>query len=243
SWLPERVANNVRRALVSQGGEDAQGILVSAISAITDPNCPSEYVFMPEMAGWVLPAKYPEEVELARMRQEALKEQSVTSISGEIREEGGVILGRVVLLLEELCISGSAGMPKEKFEQMVDGLSRDIGQEAGAVLEFIEACSCSNVHHQVVQQAPKAAVAQRRARDGKLPILETRALVLDLPGKESSGMAGANGDSGRASPRQHLRRGHIRRLESGKRVWVQSAVVGGERAGVIDKAYVIRPRG
>ena len=38
------------------------------------------------------------------------------------------------------------------------------------------------------------------------------------------------------SPRQHLRRGHIRRLESGN-IWVNACVVGNSEKGVIKKSY------
>jgi hypothetical protein len=42
------------------------------------------------------------------------------------------------------------------------------------------------------------------------------------------------------SPRQHLRRGHIRNLQSGKKVWVNATVVGSRDNGVINKAYGIK---
>lgn len=234
-WLPAGVARSVRAALVEQDGEGASGILVCSVSAIEHPYKAGEILFMPEMAGWVLPAKYPEAVELQSMIAETL------GLEGY--DNGGVVMGRVIILMEEACARGVIGWAENRVKAMIDGLGRDIGQEAGAVLEFIEACSCSNVSHQVIQAAPKASVVQRRARDGKLPLLETRALVLDLPGRTKTAIGGqSGGDSGRSSPRQHLRRGHIRRLESGKRVWVQSAVIGAERSGVIEKSYAVRAR-
>jgi hypothetical protein len=43
-----------------------------------------------------------------------------------------------------------------------------------------------------------------------------------------------------ASPRLHLRRGHIRRLDESRTVWVQSCVVGAEPGAVL-KDYRVTP--
>ena len=43
------------------------------------------------------------------------------------------------------------------------------------------------------------------------------------------------------SPREHLRRGHIRRLADGRRIWVNAAIVGaGKGVGVVSKDYALR---
>jgi hypothetical protein len=106
-----------------------------------------------------------------------------------------------------------------------------------AVLELVEALSCSNVHHEILQ--PASSANARRIRAGKLPIYETRVLTVDVPGKAGTGIGkGAVGE--RAGPREHLRRGHIRRLQDGRKVWVSAAVIGAGNAGKIDKTYRIR---
>lgn len=119
-------------------------------------------------------------------------------------------------------------------------LVHDAAVEAGVIIELCEALSCSNVGSEVAQPAPDPAKAARRARDGKLPIYETR--VLTVQAGSSSGRSGGSADDGgsRVGPRQYLRRGHIRRLPSGKQIWVQSCVVGNELAGMIEKTYAVR---
>lgn len=76
---------------------------------------------------------------------------------------------------------------------------------------------------------------------GKVPLYEYRVLTVDLGGIKHKGLdERPDGyDSGRNSPRQHLRRGHVRVCHSGTRVWVQPCVVGGGAHGVIDKDYAI----
>jgi hypothetical protein len=100
---------------------------------------------------------------------------------------------------------------------------------------MIEALSCSNVRHKILQEASSAN--PRRIRDGKVPIYEERVLTVDAPGKAGEWrMAGGS----HASPREHLRRGHIRRLQDGRKVWVSPAVIGAGNPGRIDKSYSIR---
>lgn len=114
-------------------------------------------------------------------------------------------------------------------------LCNDIGAEAAVVMEMCEALSCTNVGITTVQKVAPG-VNERRLRDGKLSLHEIRALEIITPGQSRDVMYGPGGD--RASPRQHLRRGHIRRLENGKNVWIPSCVVG--RHGRIDKTYSIK---
>jgi hypothetical protein len=104
-----------------------------------------------------------------------------------------------------------------------------------SVYELCEALSCTNVSHEPIEKI-NPAVNARRVRDGKLPLYETHRLVINA-GKQSS-ISGVSGSS-HASPRQHLRRGHIRRLPSGN-IWVNSCVVGSAELGVVKKEYAIR---
>lgn len=125
-------------------------------------------------------------------------------------------------------------------ESVMQHLVHDVATEASVLIEFLEALSCSNVGTVIAQSGVVGAKAQRRAKDGKLPIFETRMLAIDV-GRQRAGRDD-EGDSAcdRASPAQHLRRGHIRRLANGKNIWVQSCVVGAAAQGRIDKTYVVR---
>lgn len=99
--------------------------------------------------------------------------------------------------------------------------------------ELLEALTCTNIEQSIYQQAsPKNA---QRIKSHKAPIYETRCLTLKTTKKES--FSGTGGLSHK-SPKQHLRRGHIRRLEKGN-IWVNSCVVGDASNGKIDKQYKV----
>ncbi len=104
-----------------------------------------------------------------------------------------------------------------------------------SVLELCEALSCSNVDSEVIETIDQRK-NERRIRQGKLPLYETRRLVIKAPLTRSAGNS-AGGVSDRQGPREHLRRGHIRRMQDGRRIWVQSCVVGNRENGAIKKSY------
>jgi hypothetical protein len=115
------------------------------------------------------------------------------------------------------------------------GPSQDILGDAGNTFELFEALSCSNVSHEPMETIDPRKNA-KRIKAGKLPIYETRILTIDSGKSSQSGMAQGGTH---ASPRQHLRRGHIRRLPD-KNVWVNSCVVGRAEHGVIEKQYHVQ---
>lgn len=105
-----------------------------------------------------------------------------------------------------------------------------------AVFSLIEALSCSNVGSEPlpVRKANKGALKR-----GVLPFDEYRVLTV-RPGHGSSSADGDIhlGATGR-SPREHLRRGHIRRLQNGKKIWVNAHVVNAGAQGKLHKTYNI----
>ena len=117
--------------------------------------------------------------------------------------------------------------------------TRDVHTEVitkciGSTYELLEALTCTNIEQSIYQQAsPKNA---QRIKSHKAPIYETRCLTLKTTKKESFS---SNGGLSHKSPKQHLRRGHIRRLEKGN-IWVNSCVVGDASNGIIDKHYRIK---
>jgi hypothetical protein len=99
-------------------------------------------------------------------------------------------------------------------------------------LHFLNALSCSNVH--VARSDPKKAGKKIKAA---LPFDTYHVLTIDAPGRAGTGAA----TGGHRSPREHLRRGHIRRLEDGRRIWVNATVVAaGRGGGVVTKDYAVR---
>lgn len=103
-------------------------------------------------------------------------------------------------------------------------------------LELCEALSCKNVVTEPLEPVDTSKNA-RRIKNGKLPIYETKILTIKAP-EVVSGKT-SNGGGTHASPRQHLRRGHIRRLPDCN-IWVNSCVVGSVENGIIEKSYNIK---
>lgn len=129
---------------------------------------------------------------------------------------------------------------------MLDGVAQDSRETARVILsatgpaesvmEMLEALACSNVTADIVERVDPAKNA-RRIRAGKLPLWETRVLTVLCP-RPPIARTGQQGE--RASPRQHLRRGHVRHLADGRRVWINAAVVGDPANGRIRKFYQVR---
>ncbi len=104
-------------------------------------------------------------------------------------------------------------------------------QLALRVLSLIQALQCCNVDVETIP-APHKLNAKRIAK-GKLPFVEYKILTV---GHDPSALAVPMGGS-HASPRQHLRRGHIRRLTDARTVWVNQCMVGNPNKGSVIKDY------
>ena len=107
----------------------------------------------------------------------------------------------------------------------------NLGDECQAVLSLIEALSCSNV--KATPLATRQKLNKSAAKRGALPFDEYHILTLDGQSK-STGNSKTFAD--RRSPREHLRRGHIRQLEN-KKIWINSMVVNAGNHGKIHKSY------
>ncbi|AHE55685.1 hypothetical protein [Sphingomonas sanxanigenens] len=109
----------------------------------------------------------------------------------------------------------------------------DLMDEVNAYFDMVYALACRNVRA-VERPAPKF-LNRQRARKGK-PLLKPFH-VLELAGEVMSGGGGIGSD--RSGPRDHIRRGHIRRLAEGRITWVNQTMVHG-RGGSVDKVYSVR---
>lgn len=101
---------------------------------------------------------------------------------------------------------------------------------------FLNALACKNVH---IEKSPAKATKQGKKVKAALPFDDYHFLTVDVPGK-----AGARGEGfggSHRSPREHLRRGHIRRLESGP-VWVNACAVNAGIGSEVRKSYLLRNR-
>lgn len=138
-------------------------------------------------------------------------------------------------------------VPKQGFVRDVDRkaelrILRADGQQPMAsdghapfiVLSLLNALACSNVR---VETSAPSKVRRAMQKRGALPFDTYHVLTIDVPRKDGDGAA----TGGHRSPREHLRRGHIRRLGDGRRIWVNATVVAaGRGAGVVTKDYALR---
>lgn len=115
----------------------------------------------------------------------------------------------------------------------------DFVDETRALLELIEALSCSNVGTQVLPTRQK--LNKGALKRGALPFDDYRILVI------KNKQAGSTEEwpmfeeiDTRCSPREHLRRGHRRTYASGVSVWIQSTVVNPGTRGKINKDYLVQ---
>jgi len=105
--------------------------------------------------------------------------------------------------------------------------------DVATLLGFCNALACSNVRTE--RSEPKKAGKKIKSA---LPFDTYNVLTIDVPGRavERGGPTGPH-----RAPREHLRRGHIRRLSDGRRIWVNATVVAaGRGAGVVKKDYALR---
>jgi len=126
-------------------------------------------------------------------------------------------------------VSGiKASIPNDNYPKI------DYLEEVEAVIQFLNVLQCANAH--IEKSAPRKAGKKVKAA---LPFDVYHILTIDV-GRQSEAAPGAGG-IGHRSPREHLRRGHIRRLADGRKIWVNATVVcGGRGFAVVKKDYSIR---
>lgn len=109
---------------------------------------------------------------------------------------------------------------------------QDYCDEMSALLSFLNALQCSNVK---VTKSEASKTHKALRKKGALPFDDYHLLTIEVPGRLHS--IGIGGASSHRSPREHLRRGHIRTYERGLKVWVNAAVVNPGVGGKITKDY------
>jgi len=106
-------------------------------------------------------------------------------------------------------------------------------EECQAINEMCLVLNCSNVNDNEIITPPKF-LNKKRKKKGKVPFFEYR--ILTVKQSDNNDKKPPIGGT-HASPRVHLRRGHIRHLPSGSTTFVQPCVVGDKKRGVIHKDY------
>ncbi len=97
---------------------------------------------------------------------------------------------------------------------------------------YFSVLACTNVEKQ--ENKPPKFINEKRIKKGKVPFFSYWTLHLKQPERENIGVGRSH-----ASPRLHLRRGHIRRLPNGKSVWVVHCLVGNKSCGIVQKDYLL----
>lgn len=123
------------------------------------------------------------------------------------------------------------------IDALDDQIYLDMKAALDALIEFCLTINCENVEQSVL--LPSEALNKRRQERGGEPFDTYR--LLTIPGAapgEGRGMGGSH-----ASPKLHLRRGHLRRLATGKVTWVRHTLVGDVKKGVAEKTYKVASNG
>ena len=147
------------------------------------------------------------------------------------------ILPNGEVLMRDFAIVTANGGPVTKDAQV--RWAKDLADEMSVLAHFVLLCNCDNVSP-VRVFAPSAALVRRARERDRAPPDEYYVLDCFL-GEHAEKAAEPLGGS-HASPRFHVRRGHIRRFQDGRRTWVKQCTVGNISDGRIDKDYKVHVR-
>lgn len=108
------------------------------------------------------------------------------------------------------------------------------------LFEFLTALSCSNVNYESKITSAGSARAAMKQKKGALPFDSYRILTLKVLKKQTTGDTDEP-QYDRHSPREHVRRGHVRRYKSGIRVWINAMIINAGVGGKLSKTYNVKP--
>ena len=114
---------------------------------------------------------------------------------------------------------------------------KDLSKEVFILLGFLEALSCSNVGY---SERVSSTIPSASLKKAKNPFDSYRTLVINVSRKPEVGDPSTMINE-RASPREHVRRGHVRHYSSGLKIWINNTIVSAGSGGRIEKTYVIKP--
>jgi len=124
----------------------------------------------------------------------------------------------------------------EEFNKDVDTFGDWAVPGLHAVKQLCQVLQCTNITTEKNFIHPR--INAKRRNLGKLPLFQYHMLVVQSSEPSNIGTGGTH-----QSPRFHWRRGHIRRLPTGKQTWVRPCMVGDLKQGIIAKDYAVHPRG
>lgn len=130
---------------------------------------------------------------------------------------------------------GTQNLLGDTFGEMASRQREAVGKSVAVAWSVFAVMACSNVRP--MEHQPAEALNRKRQKAGKMPLVTYKTLEIIAPSGRTESVASGGTH---ASPRVHLRRGHIRRLSDGRTVWVQACVVG-QKHGMVVKDYRVRP--
>lgn len=124
---------------------------------------------------------------------------------------------------------------QDKFKSMqAEDALQSVAVELRVVAHFAMLCGCDNVNAKKIHTVDKK-LAKRTAERNGTP--HNDYWMLDVYMNEEYESSGSGEGGSHSSPRFHVRRGHIRRYQTGKTTWVKQHTVGTPELGVIKKDY------
>lgn len=114
---------------------------------------------------------------------------------------------------------------------------KDFSDEVITAIHLILALSMERTDVTVLPAPEK--LNQKRARSKKPPLYEYKVLDIVADIMEAPKTSTARPHGHHASPRLHKRRGHVRRLASGRVTWIRNTIVGKPGRGEIRKDYTV----
>jgi hypothetical protein len=194
----------------------------------------------PEFAQWTVAVGgvfVPYGSELTRLMPENLNPPSrigreVLVGAGQVTDRAKGLEADTFILLPELF---ERALPNyASRDDLLAHIALDSHDEVMMVIQACSVLNCSNVT--TAELAPSASLNKKRRVNGKVPFFTYK--VLQLTDERMA--RGPAGGGHHASPRMHLRRGHVRRLEQ-KTVWVRPAMVNPtSKSGRVVKDYAIQ---
>lgn len=120
----------------------------------------------------------------------------------------------------------------ETTKEQEDWALGHLKHDAVKVMQFLAMLNCSNVESSQ-EVSPDEKLQRAAMKHHRYPFFTYKILTL----RPSAKGAREEPTGTHLPPRMHVRRGHIRHLESGKTTWVNAHVVGRIERGVILKEY------
>lgn len=130
----------------------------------------------------------------------------------------------------------NTGMSEDEADQLRDDYYDDFISMA-TLCKLLEINDCKQVP---VNVPPK--LAKKHAKRGETGNYDYKVLSIGGEVWDSPYLGGGNGGGG-GTKRSHMRRGHIRTYQTGKKVWINSTYVHGNKEGFVEKDYRLKGGG